>query len=137
MQEFFNHSLQPIYNAVILWKMGQHSLRTDAVNVIGPGSEKLSDLPRSFLNYFDSAYATTTHMSHREAYENSQSVANQIGLIFSFRDSQGIRWERDQYGLLQEIPLSTENENLNHTEDVAPEETKAEISDTSTENELT
>lgn len=85
-----NASDVPVYDVVVLFRIGAQSLGTDAVDVLPPGEEPVSrDVPEHVRTQATSA-----------AHEHGEIIR----CVVSFRDAAGRRWRRSTDGRLAEEP---------------------------------
>jgi hypothetical protein len=112
-----NRSTLPIYNVVILWRLltpssdvdaidyVEESLRTAGRDVIPPETPESFVLPKDLLAYLTSPpIMGWASQGFQESLDESKYAARHFRILFSFTDSTGIRWERNQVGVLKRKP---------------------------------
>jgi hypothetical protein len=81
-----NASDVPVYDVVVLFRIGEHSLGTDALDVLPPGDEPITrEVPK--------------HVK-REARAGREEYGEVLRPFISFRDSGGRAWRRTDKGRL-------------------------------------
>lgn len=85
-----NFSDVPVYDVVVLFRIGEHSLGTDVVDVLPPDGEPFTR-------------AVPEHV-RREATSAATEHGEIIRCVVSFRDAAGRRWRRWTNGQLKEEP---------------------------------